>query len=515
MGKLLSSYKYSLIQEIKDNIFSNTSHYYAIASNPIEYTGTVPTITDDDFTKLYEFDSLLLFGKKLKTEDILPVINKNIWTSNTVYDRYDNYSNTLHTNNNFYVISSPSEVGGEYHVYKCIDNAGGVASNVNPSSIGTPTQPTTFATNDGYKWRYITSITNAVYDKFATDDFFPIYENPTIVATAPNYSGVEVIVISNTGSGYDAYTNGVVQSVVNTTLIQIANSASSDNNFYDNNAIYIYNTLLGTSQILTVNNYVSNSLGKWIYFDSPANTSIILSSQSEYIISPKVVFNTDGDLDPIAYCTINTTSNSIGSITILDIGSNITRANVSIQSNFGSGANLYAIVPPPGGHGFFPQNELNVKGMAISFTFANSESNTIITSNTVYNKIGIIKNPYTLNANNTKGSIYTVNTFSQVLKANVNPSNTFAVGTTLIGANSGARGVVVFSNSTQVFLAGDKSFSNGEFIGNSSFSSITQITINDLGDVYAKEITPLYIQNINNVNRSNTQNESYKIIIQV
>lgn len=515
MGKLLSNFKKSLIEELKDNVFSNTSHYYAFAANPIEYSNGIPTITDDDYTKNFTNDWLMLFGKKIFSHDILPVIDKNLWTTNTVFDRYDNTSQTLHTNNNFYVISPPSEIGGDYHVYVCIDNANGSVSNVNPSSIGTPTQATTFTTTDNYKWRYLTSITNAIYDKFSTEEYFPIYENPTIVSTAPQYSGVEVVVISNTGTNYSAYTNGIVQSVVNSTLIQIQNSASPDNNFYTNNGIYIYNTLLGTSQLLTVNTYISNSTGKWVYFKEEANTSLILSGQSNYLISPKVVFETDGDSDPIAYSTINTTSNSLQSIVILDIGSNISRANVHIQTNFGSGANLYAIVPPPGGHGFSPQNVLNVKGMCIAFSFANSEANTIITSNTVYNKIGIIKNPYTMQANTSKGTRYYSNTFSQVLKANVNPTSTFNVGETIIGANSGARGIVAFSNSTQLFLVGDKNFSNGEYIGNSSFSTITQISINDIGDIYAKDITPLYIQNINNTNRSNTQTESFKIVIQV
>jgi hypothetical protein len=96
-----------------------------------------------------------------------------------------------------------------------------------------------------------------------------------------------------------------------------------------------------------------------------------------------------------------------------------------------------------------------------------------------------------------------------------NTSYTFNKGELIIGNSSGAKGTVVFSNSTHVFVSGDKYFQDGEYVANSSGSLVTTITINTLGDIYTKDIRPLYVQNINNVNRSNTQTESFKLIIQV
>jgi len=95
-------------------------------------------------------------------------------------------------------------------------------------------------------------------------------------------------------------------------------------------------------------------------------------------------------------------------------------------------------------------------------------------------------------------------------------SYTFTLGQALVGANSGARGIVVFANSTTVHLAGDKGFVNGEYVTNStSTANIATITLTSIGNVYTKDITPLYVQNINNVNRSNTQIEAFKINIQI
>lgn len=517
MGKLLPSYKLSLFEEMYDNIASNTSQYYAFVANPV-YQGAIPPITNDDYSLNFINDWLMLFGKKIDTNDLMPMITKTMWASNTVYVRYDNTSNTLHTNTNFYVISEPPFTGGSYQIYVCIDNANGAPSTVDPGTVGNPTQATTFTTvPDNYKWRYIASVSSAVHDKFATADYFPCYVNNNIAAVASDYSGVEVVVIRNGGSGYETYSNGTIQSVVTANLIQIDSTSSDRNDYYTKNSIYIYNTLAATAQILDISGYVSNTTGKWIYLSSAANTSIITPGITQYKIRPKVVFESDGT-SPVAYCEIDhTANNAIKEIVILDAGADISWANVAIQSNsyFGTGANLYAIVPPPGGHGFNPVSELDMKGIGISFNFANTESNNIMTSNVLYNKIGLIKNPYRRNADGSKGTRYYLNTFEQVTKANLNFAYTATVGESIKGATSNSRGIVAFANTTQIFLVGDHNWQGGESISNSTVSNVTSISINAVPDIYTKDILPLYVQNINNVNRSNTQTESYKLIIQV
>lgn len=520
MGKILPSFKKAIIDEIIENISANSSHYYAFASNPVAYSGDSPVVSNDDYSTQFINDWQLLFGKKIKQNDIVPVIEKNIWTENSVYDRYDNTSNTVLSNNNFYVISNPSIVGGYYNVYKCIDNANNSYSTVDPGSIGTPTQPQSFTTGDGYKWRYIYSISSANYDKFASENYAPVYSNATLSAAAINYNGVEVVVVSNSGSGYLAYTNGTIQSVQNSTVVQIQNDASASDNFYSDSAIYIYNVLEATSQLKIISNYVANSSGKFVYVDSNLNTGDIVPGITNYLISPAVVFETDGDSDPRAISYVDTEVYSISGIEILDTGTNISLANVSIQSSVGSGANVYAIVPPPGGHGFDPASELNVKGFTVSFSFANTESSTIPASNTLYNKIGLMKNPYSLTANIvngtiSKGSIYTSNTFSQIMIANVSPSHVFNLGETVRGVNSGSIGTVVFSNTTQVYLTGDKYFIDAEGIANNAGSIVGNIAIVSVGSVYQKDIKPIYVDNINNVNRSNNQTETYKLTIEI
>ena len=63
--------------------------------------------------------------------------------------------------------------------------------------------------------------------------------------------------------------------------------------------------------------------------------------------------------------------------------------------------------------------------------------------------------------------------------------------------------------------AGDKTFINGESIVSQNTGSSAELLINTRGDIYAKGIEPLYVQFLADVQRSNSQNETYKLIIEI
>lgn len=513
MGKLLPTFKEVIINEMKDNMLSGDSDYYAFAADSV-YSVTVPPLANNDYATNYATWSML-FGKKLTYNDVSLVVKNNKWETNTVFEKYDNTSNTLYTNSNFFAVSTPSIVGGNYLIYKCIDNANGSPSTVDPSTVGNPQGKLTFETSDGYKWRYLYSVSSANYNKFSTTDYVPVYTDPNILATAENYSGVETVVLTNAGSGYNAYHDGIVEAVLNSTAIQISSNASTFSNYYTNNGIYIYNVLETTSQLKYVKEYISNTTGNFIVVDSVLTTENIDEGSTQYKISPRVKFSTDG-ITPKAYSTINPYQNSIGSIVMLDIGSGITRADVSIQSNtlWGSGASAYAIVPPPGGHGSDPASELGVQGISFGFKFSNSELSTI-PDNVKYSKIGIIKNPYIMNANYEKGNRFQSNTFNQLLKFTIlNTGFDFNLEDVIYGESSGAKGIISFVNTTAMYVFGDRSFEDGERITYEDGTPTLNITIDSEGAIYTKDIRPLYVQNINTVERSNTQNESFKLIVE-
>lgn len=511
MGKLLPQYQKSIIEDIVYSITSNVANYYVFAANPIAYDADPPVITTDDYTTTFTNDWQMIFGKRVSNGDIVPVILNTAWTSGDTYNRYDNTVANLH---NYYVITRPSAPGGYYHIYTCIDNANGGTTTSQPDQV----QPTSFTKEDGYTWRYISSISSGQYNKTATVDYAPVTANATVVSAAHDYSGVEVVVVNDGGTGYQCYGTGYVQSVPNTTYIQIDSLSSSDNGYYNGSSIYFYNTASDTNQLLNVvGYYVNTSSGaKYVTLDKPANTENITSGVTQYDIAPAVVFKSDGDLNPMARCFIDSAANSVSHIEMLEKGTGISWCNVSIQSNtsYGFGANVYAIVPPPGGHGFNPRAALDIKGFAVSFFFSNTESDTIL-GNTTYNKIGLIKNPYTISEAGLKTTVpYGSNTFSTVLNANV--TTQFTLGDTVIGQTSGARGTVAFCNTSILCLTGDKYFANNEnIISVTTDTANSLLVINNRGDIYTKDIYPLYVQNITNVERADTTAESFKLIIKV
>lgn len=517
MGNLLSYYKKSVFDEIANNISSNTSQYYVFASNPIEYIDDVPILKTDNYSSIFEFDWNMMFGKKVKVTDVMPVIKKNIWTANTVYDKYDNTSEEIYTKDNYYVITTPNTNGGYYNVYKCINNANGAPSTKKPELV----QDRPFETEDKYEWRYITSISSNIFDKFSTENYAPIYANSALSTE----SGVDSVVVYDEGSNYvNYYSGGLVVGISNTTVIKIDKNSSGDaisdqSNFYANSTLFIYNPTNASPQIRTIKKYeiVTNGNNSekriHVYENEPLNVTLINPGSTRFSISPRVVFETDGTSQPLAISTVNPVTNTISSVKVYERGSDITWANVSITSRDGAGAKSYAVISPPGGHGKDPAAELNIKGFCVSFSFLKDEDNKIPT-NVKYNKIGLIKNPYVANSTNGKTDTkYSSNTFNTLLKANV--TNEFTQGEIVVGKESKARGIVAFSNSSQIFLTGDKKFKNNEIITGINTGVESKITITSRGDIYTKDIGPLYVQNINNVTRQNNQSESFKLIIKL
>ena len=252
MGKLLPNYKKALFDELVNGITSNSSQYYAFASNPVTYNGTVPELTGDDFTTYFTNDWQMLFGKKISNTDVLPVIKNIEWQSGLVFDRYDNTLDL--TNSQFYAVVSPSIPGGYYNIFKCIDNNNNSVSTAIPDQV----QSAAFLkSDDGYTWRYITSISSANYTKFSTVDYIPIYANNTIASSAANNVGVDSVRISNNGIGYKVYASGIV-SGGNTSVIQLDGTASTDQNFYTKSGIFLKYTSIPNAGVFTVTNYVSN-----------------------------------------------------------------------------------------------------------------------------------------------------------------------------------------------------------------------------------------------------------------
>ena len=172
------------------------------------------TPVDSIGDEFYTFDDLLA-AKKVTSSDVSICIPRRNWTTGTVYDYYrHDYGNRVtggtstQTANSgatnlfdatFYVMSST------FNVYKCLDNNSGANSTVEP----TGTSSSILTTGDGYKWKYMYTLSATQQSNFLSTDFMAVATNSTVSSAAVD-GAVNIVKIKTAGSGG---TNGTHASV--------------------------------------------------------------------------------------------------------------------------------------------------------------------------------------------------------------------------------------------------------------------------------------------------------------
>ena len=171
-----------------------------------EGSDTAPlTPVDSIGEEFYTFDDMLA-AKKVTSSDVSICIPRRNWTTGTVYDYYrHDYGNrvtgstTTQAANSgatnlydatFYVMSST------FNVYKCLDNNGDAASTVEP----TGTSSSILTTGDGYKWKYMYTLSATQQANFLSTDFMAVATNSTVSSAAVD-GAVNIVKIKTAGSG--------------------------------------------------------------------------------------------------------------------------------------------------------------------------------------------------------------------------------------------------------------------------------------------------------------------------
>ena len=171
-----------------------------------EGTDTAPlTPVDSIGDEFYNFDEMLA-AKKVTSSDVSICIPRRNWTTGTVYDYYrHDYGNrvtggtTTQAANSgatnlfdatFYVMSSA------FNVYKCLDNNGNANSTVEPTGTST----SILTTGDGYKWKYMYTLSATQQSNFLSTDFMAVATNSTVAAAAVD-GAINVVKIKTAGSG--------------------------------------------------------------------------------------------------------------------------------------------------------------------------------------------------------------------------------------------------------------------------------------------------------------------------
>ena len=438
------------------------SIYYVFAGRHTEYSGgddAVDPVHQTTFDVDIDVYKKMIFGKKVTASDVKIMVQRHNWISNTVYQPYR--SNTDLSNSNFFVVTDATT---SYHVFKVLDNNGGASSTIEPDLNDTSADDEYYSTSDGYVWKYMYSIDQSSFDKFATADYIPVVPNANVQGNAVS-GAIDVIVVDYKGSNYNSYlSNTFISSDLaiggDPTRYSIANNASSSNNYYLNCYLYIKQGT-GMGQIKKIIDYVVLGNQKTVTLESQFNVAPDITSV--YEITPYVLIVGDGN-GAIARAIVNSnSSNCISSIEIINRGQGYTFAVASVGGNTGgvsNNASLNVVIGPKGGHGSDSEAELYGSSIGMSVTFANNESGNIPVSND-YRTIGIIRDPLFSSVELTVGNVTGLFVDNELLIQNTtnargyisqttttsisiaNVSGIFEDGYTVVGQSSGSSANVV------------------------------------------------------------------------
>lgn len=368
----------------------SNSQFYVFTARHTPASSAYPVaITDSVKETEYDLYEKLIFGKQINPEDVVPMIDRYDWVSGTVYAMYDDQDPLLYTKN-FFVVSQES---GNYHVFKCLYNVKGIASTAQPLFSQTSADDESYTTADGYRWKYMYTISSADYAKFTTALYVPVTPNTSVTSFASNGS-IDSIIVDQQGSSYYSFGNGAFTSISvgGNTLLHAINTGSSNNNFYTGSAIYIASGS-GAGQVKEITSYTISGNQYLVGVASAFNPQPDLTSA--FTIAPNVKILGDGS-GASAIAVVNTTSKAISRVDMIKSGNNYSYANVSIIGNTGlisaNSAVVRAVISPRGGHGSNVVAELNANKVGISVTFSNSESGNISVHND-YSTIGVIQAP--------------------------------------------------------------------------------------------------------------------------
>ena len=169
-----------------------------------------PTPNDDVSSEFYNWDDML-GAKIIASTDVSRAIPRRNWTTGTTYDMYEhnigssNAANSGATNlfDSTYVVMNSS-----YAVYKVIENDGATASTVEPTS----TSNSIFATSDGYRWKYMYSLTSAETLNFMSTDFIHCSTDSTVSAAAVDGALDTALVVAG-GSSYTTSSGSTISAI--------------------------------------------------------------------------------------------------------------------------------------------------------------------------------------------------------------------------------------------------------------------------------------------------------------
>jgi hypothetical protein len=464
---------------------------YSGSSTVTDFSPPEPVDSYDELNEIYD-DMIAI--KRVTRSDVSQVIRKRVWQNNTVYDMYRNNYSTSNLSatgqsklfdSQFYVMNS------SYQVYKCIYNGqsptypNGKPSTVEPTGTSTAIidSPT-----DGYRWKYMYTLSIADYIKFVSTDFIPVKSDSTVISAAVN-GAINQVVISNRGSGLTAGTyytpvigDGGLGADATKAIIKIVVPSSGTN----------------ANKIDTVE---------------------IQTAGSDYTFG-KITLTE-------CYSSINNALSRSGTVTNLSAGS----------------SSIEVIISPPGGHGSDVTRELGAYRVMINKSLDFLDGSGDIPVDMQFRRFGLISDPQT---SSNADFVTTTAAVCKCIKFSSGSVGDFTNGEIITQNSTGAKGRVIHWDSTtkilryyqNEYISATQSNSNANklvafsganaIVGNISTTSLTPDTgvasttisgitfTNGYADAEIKKFSGqiLYVENRKPVFRSNDQIEDVKLVVE-
>ena len=422
---LKASIQRSYAESFLADLERNENQYFFFIGKGTQWTAEpTPDTYVDSVGSEYQAMNDIVGYKKLNPQNIIFALPRYEWASGTVYDQYDDTIALFDDNNPkiFYVVTD------ENNIYKCLSNNSGATSTQKPAQVLT----TPFTTNDGYVWKYISTVKEGDLPYELTDyipvDFATVSTDTetsnqyNTQISAVNASITRIKTVNSSGASAGVYANALTRSLTDGSVPYTVNITG-----FDPVTNKVTTTDARSITRLVVDKTINNYVGYAMRIDSSQqnaseinNYAIIKTAQSltnsfeftlqndvvDFTITPtangkiasvevvpyiKIVGNGSG---AYAFPTMNA-SRQISAVTVVDGGRNYSSALVEVASPKSAVTNhpsLTAVLSPKGGHSSNILKELNTKDILIIVKITEDDAAKIIGGGS-YRQFGLIKNP--------------------------------------------------------------------------------------------------------------------------
>ena len=377
-----------------DTAVSAVAEKYDNVQTVSDFEPPSPVDSTDELDEVYD-DMIAI--KRINRADVSEVIRKRSWQTGVVYDMYKHDYGTVINgitkvsatgqsklyDSSFYVMNS------NFQIYKCIYNGQTPSTEAYPNGRPSTVEPTGTSTDivtysDGYRWKYMYTITISDYIKFVSTDFIPV-RTDTAVKTSAVDGSISQVLITNRGTGLTAGTYYVP---------------------------IIGNGGLGANSTKSVVKLVVPSSGT---FANKIETATMEQSGSGY---------TFGTIDLTScYSSLNDALARTGTTTSL-----------------GTVAKIEIIISPTGGHGASTIYELGAYRVMINKNLEFLDGSGDIPVNMQFRRFGLIEDPQSA------GNIDYISPTATVCKSIKLPSGTtvnFENGEIITQTSTGAKGRII------------------------------------------------------------------------